>query len=211
MPTLETLLIFTAAAFAMNALPGPSNLYVLSRSIAQGPRAGLVAAAGLASGSLLHAALTAAGLAAIFAYSPTAYGIFKLVGGGYLIWLGIQHLHAKNSGGLPGAALPQKSMRRVYGESIAVELLNPKTALFFLAFLPQFADAAAGPMAPQLLLLGAITVATAIPCDALVALGAGGVARAIRRSPAILTWQNRISGAILIGLGAWVALARRSG
>lgn len=210
MPSLETLLLFTAAAFAMNALPGPSNLYVLSRSIAQGPRAGLIAAAGLASGSLIHAGLTAAGLAAIFAYSPAAYAIFKLVGGAYLIWLGIQHLREKTSGALLGAALPQKSMRRVYVESIAVELLNPKTALFFLAFLPQFTDAAAGPVAPQLLLLGAITVATAIPCDAMVALGAGGVARAIRRNPRILAWQNRVSGAILIGLGAWVALARRS-
>jgi threonine/homoserine/homoserine lactone efflux protein len=208
-PTLETLLLFTAAAFAMNAMPGPSNLYVLSRSIAQGAGAGLVAATGLASGALIHAAMTAAGLAAIFAYSPALYGLLKLVGGAYLVWLGIQYLRARG-GDTPLAAAP-KSLRRIYGESIAVELLNPKTALFFLAFLPQFVEPAAGPIGPQLLLLGAIVAATAVPCDMAVALGAGAVARFIRRNPTVLRWQNRLSGSILIGLGAWVALARRSG
>jgi len=165
MPSAEALLIFTAAAVVMNLAPGPSNLYVLSRSLAQGTRAGLIAAAGLAAGSLGHVAAAALGLSAVFVYSPVAYGLLKLAGAGYLVYLGLTYLLSPSPPGI-AKAKPAKPRRAIFLESALVELLNPKTALFFLAFLPQFADVAAGPLAPQLILLGLIVTLTALPCDA---------------------------------------------
>ena len=161
MPALETLLIFTAAALLMNISPGPSNFYVLSRSVAQGPRGGAVAAMGLALGSLVHVAAAAFGLSAVFHYYPAAFGAVKLIGAAYLIFLGIRYLRGGERG---AASLPQAASRsygRILRESILVEVLNPKTALFFLAFLPQFVDVERGAPAAQILLLGTIVTASA--------------------------------------------------
>src|SRR5262249_18867518 len=156
MPSLHSLLLFTMAAAAMNISPGPSSLYVMSRSLSQGPRAGLIAAFGLATGSLFHVAATALGLSVVLRYSPMLSAGVKLVGAAYLIFLGLRLLLSK---GEVSATAPNGVPRpygRIFRESILVEMLNPKTALFFLAFLPQFADPGAGPLAPQLLLLGTI-------------------------------------------------------
>jgi threonine/homoserine/homoserine lactone efflux protein len=208
MPSPETLLIFTLAALAMNISPGPSNLYVMSRSLAQGTSAGLVAATGLATGSLVHVAVTALGLAAVLQYSPMAFTVMKLAGSGYLVFLGAKMLLSKTAALTPDAVLPRKPLARVFRESCLVEVLNPKTALFFLAFLPQFADPQAGPLAPQLLLLGFIVTLTAIPCDAVVAILSGKAAAMLRRRPIFQTLQNWVSGSVLIGLGATIALRR---
>jgi threonine/homoserine/homoserine lactone efflux protein len=209
MPSLEALLIFTAAALVMNLSPGPSNFYVLSRSLAQGTSAGLVATAGLAAGSLAHVAAAALGLSAVFLYSPVAYGLLKLAGAGYLVYLGFTYLISpRKAPGAVGAATP-KPGRKIFLESSLVEILNPKTALFFLAFLPQFADVEAGPLAPQILLLGLIVTLTAIPCDATVAALSGRAARLLSASPPIGRLLNWLSGSILIGLGAFVAFSRR--
>ena len=211
MPSLEALLIFTAAALILNISPGPSNFYVLSRSLAQGTPAGLVATAGLAAGSLVHVAAAALGLSAIFLYSPLAYGLLKLAGAGYLIYLGITYLLAPRPvAGALGTATP-KSFRKIFWQSSLVEILNPKTALFFLAFLPQFADVEAGPLAPQILLLGIIVTLTALPCDAAVAALSGRAARLLSASPPVQRIGNWVSGSILIGLGAFVAFSRRTG
>jgi threonine/homoserine/homoserine lactone efflux protein len=208
MPSLQTLLFFTAAAFAMNISPGPSNLYVMSRSLAQGTSAGLVAAAGLATGSLFHVTVTSLGLAVILQYSPVAFLVMKLAGAGYLIFLGLKMLLAKSAELSPDALLPKKPLARIFSESAVVEILNPKTALFFLAFLPQFADPKAGPLAPQLLLLGIIVTLTAIPCDAVVAVLSGKAADLLRRRPIFQRLQNWISGSVLVALGATIALRR---
>lgn len=209
MPSSETLLIFTLAALAMNISPGPSNLYVMSRSLAQGTSAGLVATAGLATGSLFHVTVTALGLAAILQYSPTAFLVMKLAGAGYLVFLGLKMLLTKSPALTPDALLPRKPLGRVFRESCIVEVLNPKTALFFLAFLPQFADPQAGPLALQLLLLGCIVTLTAIPCDTVVAVLSGKAAALLRRRPIFQKLQNWISGSVLVGLGATIALSRR--
>ncbi len=209
MPSGETLLIFTAAAVVMNLSPGPSNLYVLSRSLAQGSRAGLIAAAGLAAGSLGHVAAAALGLSAVFVYSPVAYGLLKLAGAGYLVYLGLTYLLSPAPPGIPATA-PAKPRRRIFLESALVELLNPKTALFFLAFLPQFVDVAGGPLAPQFLLLGLIVTLTALPCDAGVAVLSGRAARLLSATPLVRRIQSWVSGSILIGLGVFVALGRRA-
>jgi threonine/homoserine/homoserine lactone efflux protein len=209
MPSIHSLLLFTLAAAAMNISPGPSNLYVMSRSLSQGARAGLVAAAGLAAGSLFHVTATALGLSVVLRYSPTLYAAVKLVGAAYLIFLGLRVLLSK---GAALAAAPNQQRRshgRIFRESILVEMLNPKTALFFLAFLPQFADPSAGPLAPQLLLLGAIVTLTAIPCDAFVAVAAGAAAQALARRPLYGRLQKWLSGSVLLGLGTYVAASER--
>lgn len=209
MPSYQTLLIFTLAALAMNISPGPSNLYVMSRSVAQGVSAGLTATAGLATGSLFHVVATSLGLAVILRYSPFAFTALKFTGAAYLVYLGVRHFLARPQAIGDTLAWPRKPLGRIFGESCLVEILNPKTALFFLAFLPQFVDPDAGPVAPQLLLLGAIVTLTAIPCDALVALASGKAASLLRCRPIFLRIQNWVSGSVLIGLGAYVALSRR--
>jgi threonine/homoserine/homoserine lactone efflux protein len=207
-PSLAHLAIFTLAALAMNAAPGPSNLYVLSRSLAQGTAGGLVSALGLALGSLFHVALAVAGLAALLRYAPTLYDAIRLAGAAYLIYLGIKTLRA------PGANLPanggaRRSLARILLDAALVEMLNPKTALFFLAFLPQFVEPAAGPAAPQLLLLGLIVTLTALPCDMLVAFAGARLAR-LFTTQARRRWPSRLAGSTLIGLGLYTALMRRS-
>jgi threonine/homoserine/homoserine lactone efflux protein len=209
MPSFETFVVFTLAALAMNISPGPSNLYVMSRSLAQGTAAGLVAAGGMATGSLVHVVITALGLAAVLQYSPLAFLVMKLAGAGYLIFLGLKMLLTRSSLLAPDGLLARKSLGRIYRESCLVEILNPKTALFFLAFLPQFADPKAGPLAPQLLLLGAIVTITGIPCDGGVAILSGKAAALLRRRPIFQKLQNWVSGSVLVGLGATIALSRR--
>jgi threonine/homoserine/homoserine lactone efflux protein len=209
MPSLHSLLIFTLAAAAMNISPGPSNLYVMSRSLAQGARAGLVAAAGLATGSLFHVSVTALGLSVVLRYSPTLYAVVKLAGAAYLILLGLRLLLSKSAAFAAAPSDSHRSHKRIFRESILVEMLNPKTALFFLAFLPQFADPGAGPLAPQLLLLGGVVTLTAIPCDAFVAFAAGAAANVLARQPLYGRLQKWLSGSILVGLGAYVAASER--
>jgi threonine/homoserine/homoserine lactone efflux protein len=208
MPSATHLAIFALAALAMNAAPGPSNLYVLSRSLAQGAAAGLVSALGLALGNLFHVALAVAGLAALLRYAPALYDAIRLAGAAYLIYLGIKMLRAPGTS-LPTEALGRRPLGRVLFDAALVEMLNPKTALFFLAFLPQFVEPAAGPVGPQLLLLGLIVTLTALPCDSLVALAGARLARFFA-TQARRRWPGRLAGSILIGLGLYTALMRRS-
>ncbi len=204
MPSPEVLLAFTLAALVMNLSPGPSNLYVMARSLAQGAPAGLVATAGLAAGSLVHVLAAVLGLAAIFEYSPVTYTAVRVLGALYLVYLGIGYWRAEPA--LPGQA-PRVSARspgKIFRESLLVELTNPKTALFFLALLPQFVNPAAGPVAPQMLLLGLIVTLTAMPCDILVALSTARLAAWLGEHPGALRVQERVSASILVGLGTWL-------
>ena len=209
MPSLETLIVFTVAALVMNISPGPSNFYVMSRSIAQGPAAGVIAAAGLACGSLVHVTAAALGLSALFLYSPAAFTAVRMIGAAYLVYLGLRHFLSRDGASTSADAGAAKPRRRIFVESVFVEALNPKSALFFLAFLPPFVDVAAGPPAPQILLLGLIVTLTGIPCDLLVAFAAGSVAGLLRRRPLVRRLRDWLSGSVLIGLGAWVALSER--
>ena len=212
-PTVETLLIFTAASLLMNISPGPSNFYVMSCSIAHGWRAGAIAASGLALGSLVHVAAAAFGLAAVFHHFPFAYGVLKLLGAAYLVYLGIQHFRragrSPSSSQQPRGNLQARSGRRILAQSIVVEVSNPKTALFFLAFLPQFVDLSRGPPAPQILVLGCIVSLSAIPCDLLVAWLSGRAATAMSKSACVARIQEYLSGSILVGLGIYVARSER--
>ena len=209
MPPIEILLAFAVAALVMNLSPGPSNLYVMARSIGQGTGAGIVAALGLALGSMVHVVATTLGIAAVFEYSPLAYTALKVAGAAYLIYLGIDYLRRRESAAQTDGPVRRRPHMRILRESMLVEITNPKTALFFLAFLPQFADVAAGPLAPQILLLGMIVTLSGLPCDALVAALSGRAGRLLTASSLarrLLDWGfNHFSRVAIVSSGDPVA------
>ena len=217
MPPLNDLLLFTAAAFIMNLSPGPANFYVMARTLAQGSSAGFSATAGLALGSLLHVVAAVLGLSVLFSYSPVAYTLLKIVGASYLIYLGLGHFgilftEKKNPQELAGGettreVLVELETRKIFFHSVIIEASNPKTALFFLALLPQFVVTEAGPAAPQFLFLGLIVTLSAIPCDLFVVFFADKAANLIRGNRKFRDKLDKISGTILISLGAYVLLA----
>ena len=205
MPSVDVLIAFTFAALLMNISPGPSNLYVIARSIAQGTLGGLVAAMGLAVGSMVHVIATVLGLSVIFSQSPTVYLIVKLLGAAYLIYLGINYWRASNKGHKQAVkAVTKKPLLSVFYESIVVEVTNPKTALFFIALLPQFVSPEEGPIAMQFLVLGLIVTLSAIPCDILVAVSASKAARWLLSNQRAQQIQERLSGSMLMAMGAYI-------
>ena len=205
MPSTEILIAFTAAALLMNISPGPSNLYVMARAIAQGTKGGVVAAMGLAVGSLVHVVITALGLSAIFANSPTLYLIIKLLGAAYLMYLGITYWKAKGSvDNEKVKRSKKKSLLSVFQQSVIVEVTNPKTALFFIALLPQFVVPESGPVSQQLLILGIIVTISALPCDILVAVSSSKISNWLLKHERAQQIQDRISGSILFAMGAYI-------
>lgn len=203
MPSIEVLLAFTAAAFIMNLSPGPSNLYVMARAIAQGTQAGLVAALGLAVGSLVHVVATVFGLSALFVHSPTLYIVVKFAGAAYLIFLGVRFWTTKST--VEGHCEPkQKPLASVFKESVVVEVSNPKTALFFIAFLPQFVAPEAGSVALQFFVLGMIVTLSALPCDVLVAVTGSKMSNWLVTHSRAQQIQNRLSGLLLFCMGLYI-------
>lgn len=201
MPTAETIAVVTLAGLALSASPGPSMLYVLSRSIGQSRSAGLASAAGLAVGGVVLALATALGLAALLAASPIAYRIAEHLGAAYLVYLGIDLLRSKVSDRSEVSGVAVRSLWRIFYQGVIVEVLNPKTILFFLAFIPQFVDQARGSITVQMLVLGALVPLTAVPSDLIVAFAGGSLAERLavrQRSQQVLKW---IGGLFLIGLG----------
>jgi threonine/homoserine/homoserine lactone efflux protein len=199
---VELLIAFVAASLALAPIPGPAMLYIAAQSLGGGRGAGVRAALGIHVGGWVHVALAAAGLSAALRLVPDLYLGLKLAGAAYLVWIGIGLLRHAGQG--VEAAAP-RSARRAFLDSMTVQLLNPKVALFFLAFLPQFTDpGAAWPLAVQMLVLGAILNMIFLGFDLLVAFGTGSLGAALRAR----RWLERIAGALLIGLGARLALDR---
>lgn len=207
MPSTEVLFTFTFAALMMNISPGPSNLYVMARAIAQGTRGGIVAALGLAAGSLVHVVATVFGLSAVFEHSPALYTVVKLLGAGYLLYLGFSYWRAA-SGESDNqiSRLKPKALSAVFTESVVVEVTNPKTALFFIALLPQFVVPESGPVSQQLLILGIIVTVSALPCDALVAMSSSKVSAWLLQNQRAQRIQERVSGSILMAMGAYIVV-----
>ena len=208
MPTTETIILFMAAALALNVTPGPSILYVMSRSVGQGRTAGLVSALGLGAGSLIHAGAAALGLSVILAYSPLAYTVVKYLGAGYLVYLGVRILLVGDRQ-LRTAVLAHVSLTRVFWQGVVTELLNPKIVLFFMSFLPQFVDPARGSVAGQTLFLGLLFHVTGVPINMLVAVVGGAIASWLSQNPVFARVRNGLAGAVLIGLGVRLALSER--
>lgn len=205
MPEVSTLLLFAAAALAMLLIPGPSVLYIVTRSVAQGRGAGLVSVLGIHVGSAVHVAAAVFGLSALLASSATAFTIVKYLGVAYLVWLGIQQLRSRSYETEPERAAPA-SARRTFSEGVVVNVLNPKTAIFFLAFLPQFTDPARGPVWLQLAVLGACFIGLGMITDGAYALTAGTLAGRLRRTLRARRRLNRASGAVYLGMGLTAAL-----
>jgi threonine/homoserine/homoserine lactone efflux protein len=209
-PNHSSLLLFVSAALVLLAIPGPAVLYVTSRSIGQGRAAGFVSALGIGVGTLVHVAAAAVGLSALLMSSAAAFGAVKYLGAAYLIYLGIQKLRTKESFELSQEA-PRAKLSRIFGQGIIVNILNPKTALFFFAFLPQFVDASRGAVALQILFLGALFAVMGMTSDSLWALFAGTVAQHLKRHARWLSTQRYVSGGMLISLGVATAFAGSGG
>jgi threonine/homoserine/homoserine lactone efflux protein len=178
-PSLDTLALFAVATLALLAIPGPSVLYVVARTVEQGRTAGLISVLGLETGALIHVAAAAAGLSALVASSPAAFAVLRYGGAAYLLWLGVRALR-RDRGGV-GAARGPASPARLFRDGVMVDLLNPKTALFFLAFLPGFVHDGAGPVALQVVVLGLAFVLLAALTDGAYAVATARVSRGVRR------------------------------
>ena len=207
MPDTTTLAVFAGAALALLLVPGPAVLYIVAQSIDQGRRAGLVSMLGIQTGGLVHVAAATVGLSSLLASSATAFSVVKYAGAAYLVFLGVQRLLARDEVGSLALRSPRR-LSQLYRRGVVVNVLNPKTALFFFAFLPQFVDADAA-AAPQIALLGMLFIALAVASDGGYALLAGTLGGWLRRSRAFLRAQRWVSGSVLVGLGVATAVARR--
>jgi threonine/homoserine/homoserine lactone efflux protein len=207
-PTEETFALFAAAALALIVVPGPAVLYIVAQSIDRGRLAGLVSAFGVAAGGLVHVTAAAVGLSALVVSSATAFTAVKLAGAAYLIGLGLVTLLRRSE--VERVDVPhERRLRRVFAQGIVVNVLNPKTALFFLAFLPQFVDPDRGAVAAQVLALGLLFVVLAVISDAVWALAAGTASHRLRGSPRFHAARRYVSGTVFVGLGAVTAAAKR--
>ena len=208
MPDLHTLALFAGASAALVAVPGPAVLYIVSRGIAHGRRGGLLSMLGIESGNFIQVVAATAGLAAIIASSAITFSAIRYAGAAYLIFLGLSSLFGRASGDeLARVETPARSSRRLYWQGFVVGMLNPKLALFLLAFLPQFIDPDAGAVWLQTLVLGTLFVVIAAIGDTLFALLAGTAGERFRARLAAGGSLRRVSGGILVALGVWAALA----
>ena len=197
--TDHSLVVFLVASLVLAATPGPGVIYIVARTLAQGRRAGLASVGGVALGNLCNALVASLGLAALFAASSAAFTVVRLAGALYLVWLGVAALRPRPAPE-PGALPPVPAIARVFRDGFVVALLNPKTALFFAAFLPQFIDPAASPLGPTLR-LGGCFVVIAASTDAIYVLVAGAAARAFTGCTRASALARRAGGLVLIGLG----------
>jgi threonine/homoserine/homoserine lactone efflux protein len=207
MPDASTFLLFAAASLAFLAIPGPSVFYIVTRSLAQGRRAGVRSMLGVQAGGLVHVVAAAFGVSALIASSATAFTIVKYAGAAYLILLGVRKLRSRGEEDEAPELRAEVSAGRLFWQGVVVNVLNPKTALFFLAFLPQFVDPTAGPVAPQMLVLGTMLVGLGVMSDGTYALLAAGAGRKLRETAAARRRLDRLSGGVFIGLGLVAALA----
>jgi threonine/homoserine/homoserine lactone efflux protein len=199
--------LFCLASVALAVVPGPAVTYIVTQSVDKGRRAGLTSALGVASGGLVHVAAATAGLSAVIASSATAFTTVKLVGAVYLVVVGVRRILSKD----PDAEIEVQPapLRQLYTQGVIVNVFNPKTALFFLAFLPQFVNADKGSVALQVGLLGITFAVIALASDAMYALLASFLAGKLRRSGTGAKIRRWISGGIFIALGVTAATAHR--
>jgi threonine/homoserine/homoserine lactone efflux protein len=196
----SSLILFLTGAILLLLVPGPAVLYIISRSVGHGRPAGLVSAMGIATGSLFHVAAATLGLSALLVSSAAAFRTVKYAGAVYLIYLGIRTLHAGDANFLEPAS-GRRNLGNIFAQGILVNLLNPKTALFFLAFLPQFVDPSRGHATLQILELGVLFSLMGWMSDSVWALLAGTFAGRIRGSVRLRRIQRNVSGGALIALG----------
>jgi threonine/homoserine/homoserine lactone efflux protein len=210
MPSVEILLAFATATLIFAYMPGPAMLYTAAQTLARGRRGGLMAALGIHCGGYVHVLGATLGLAALFQLVPVLYMIVKIAGALYLVWLGLTMIRTKTAGAdAPVTVAPVRAPWRVFADSVIVEVLNPKTALFFLAFLPQFVDPQATlPLWLQFLILGTIVNLAFSSADLVAVVLAAAMMTRLRRSQRVQTVLRWLGGSVLVGLGAHMATTR---
>ncbi|MDP2262307.1 MAG: LysE family translocator [Hydrogenophaga sp.] len=212
MPDTPQLLVFIAAGWLLNLTPGPDVLYIVSHALRSGVRAGVVAALGIVSGCFVHVFAAALGVGALLATSATAFTVLKWLGAAYLLWMGVKLLFSQGGGAsivpadVPGEQVPV-NLGRVYRQGFLTNVLNPKVALFFLAFVPQFIAPGTEDKLTAFLLLGLLFNLNSLPINFGYAWLAGWAARRVRAVQRTLHWMDRAAGAMFIAFGCRLALA----
>ena len=198
--------LFCSAALVLLIIPGPSVLYIVTRSIDQGRRAGFISVLGTHAGSLVHVAGAALGLSALIVSSALAFSAVKYLGAAYLVWLGVRRWRSGDHFGL-AADRPSVPTSRLFRQGFVVQVLNPKTAVFFLAFLPQFVDADRGSVTVQVLVLGVLFIALGLVSDSTYAIAAWAIGSALRGSTRARRAERYVSSGVYVGLGLSTAVA----
>jgi len=206
MVPLDNLATFALAALALAALPGPSVLFIIGRSLSLGRAAGLLSVVGNASGVALQVAAVAAGIGALVASSIVAFTIIKFAGAAYLVYLGVQAILHRNDVSDAASRPAPRTLRRVYGEAVIVGVSNPKSIVFFVAILPQFVDRGAGSLPLQLAELGLVFLVSAMTFDSIYALTAGQARTWFATNPRRMSRLGATGGVLMIGLGGGLAL-----
>ncbi|MDQ6610136.1 MAG: LysE family translocator [Bacteroidota bacterium] len=208
----ENFWVFALTGLLLNLTPGNDMLYVIARSSGQGTKAGVVSALGIGAGCLVHILAAVAGLSALIAQSATAFTIIKYIGAAYLVYLGVKSLLAKKNSFVARNSANEfgrLSYKKIFWQGVLTNILNPKVALFFLAFLPQFITPQHGAASRQILFLGMWFDFVGTLVNILVALLFGRIGSFLSRSPHFVQWQERITGTILIAIGIKVALSSK--
>ena len=198
--------LFLGATLILVFMPGPNTLYIVARSIQQGRKAGIVSSLGVQVGTILHIGAAAFGLSALLMSSALAFNIVKYAGAAYLVFLGVKTLLIKKEN-QSRLEIQEVKLSRVFYQGAVVNLLNPKTALFFFAFLPQFIDTSRGNVATQIALLGIILMCFGALSDSIYALAAGSIGNWLRGNMKFLRAQRYFAGSVYIGLGAATAFS----
>ncbi|MDX9786319.1 MAG: LysE family translocator [Desulfobacterales bacterium] len=208
MLSVETIMTFSTASLLLALAPGPDNIFVLAQSALHGRSAGIVVMLGLCTGLIVHSSAVALGVAVIFQTSAVAFSALKFLGAGYLVYLAWQAIRApiEKIQGEPGG---KANRWRLYGRGIIMNITNPKVSIFFLAFLPQFADPTRGPLSLQLLLLGGIFIVAALLVFGGIALLAGTLGQWLNRSARAQKILNRVAGTVFLALALKLATTER--
>jgi threonine/homoserine/homoserine lactone efflux protein len=206
-PSAQNLALFAGAALVLLLVPGPAVLYIVGRSVAQGRKAGMVSVLGIHVATFIHVLAAALGLSVLLLSSALAFSIVKYAGAAYLIWLGLRKIFGPAEVADANGDLPRYSNARLFRDGFVVNLLNPKTALFFFAFLPQFVDVGRGHVPMQFALLGFIFALLGFCTDSTYALLAGTAGDWLKRSRGYLKFERYGSGILFIGLGLVAAFS----
>jgi len=201
--------VFAVAALALLLVPGPAVVYIVAQSIHQGRRAGVVSVLGIHTGSMVHVLAATVGLSQLLVSSATAYTVVKYAGAAYLIALGLRRILTRDRAPDPAVVVDLRPNRQLFRQGVVVNVLNPKTALFFLAFLPQFVDVSAGHVPLQIAALGATFVLLGLVTDTVYALAAGTLGSRLRGSTRAIRAERLVSGSVFIALGALTAASGR--
>jgi len=207
---IHDLTLFIISGLLLNIMPGPDSLLIMTRSATQGWRAGVAAAMGIGTGTMVHVLAAAVGLSAILATSATAFMVVKYIGAAYILYMALGLLLSKRKDAAAAVAVPPLPYRSVFLQGLLTNVLNPKVAIFFLAFVPQFIDADAPNKALAFIVLGCIFNINGMLWCVSLALFTGLASARLKVSPLVSLWLNRVTGGLFVWLGVKLALSKQN-